>query len=107
MADAHAPEDFRKHLKAYTLVGLILFAFTAITVGVAEVDIAHYLGMGPSLNYVIGLAIASFKAGLVALIFMHLNHEKPLIYKVLVFTFFFFAGMLALFIFALKDPITL
>ncbi len=38
------------------------------------------------------LLVASVKASLVALIFMHLNHEKGLIYKMLVFTFFFASG---------------
>ena len=42
---------------------------------------------------------------MVALIFMHLNHEKGLIYKTLVFTFLFFIGLMALTLFAGFDPI--
>ena len=36
---------------------------------------------------------------------MHLNHEKGLIYKTLVFTFLFFIGLMALTLFAGFDPI--
>ena len=92
---ADSPEEIRKHLRAYWIVGIILLVCTALTVGVAMIT--------PSIT--IGLAIATFKAGLVALIFMHLNSEKPLIYKILLFTVFFFIGMMFLCILALYDPL--
>ena len=50
-------------------------------------------------------AFGKLTAGLVAMIFMHLNHEKAMIYRILVFTFFFAAGGMVLFILALLDPI--
>lgn len=97
---ADSPEELQKHLKTYTIVGAALLLCTVLTVAVTYVDFgAHFLNVG------IGLAIACFKAGLVAFIFMHLNHEKPMIYRVLVFTFFFVAGMFLLFMLALLDPI--
>ena len=49
--------------------------------------------------------IAVVKASLVALIFMHLNAEKSLIYKVLLFTVFFFFGLMFLSLFEVWDPI--
>jgi caa(3)-type oxidase subunit IV len=54
---------------------------------------------------VIGLTVSVIKASLVALIFMHLNHEKGLIYKMLLFTFLFFVSLMGLTLFALADPI--
>ncbi len=97
---ADSPEELQKHVKAYTIVGAALLAFTVITVVVSWVDFGSTL-----VNVGIGLAIATFKAGLVAAIFMHLNHERPMIYRILVFTCFFAAGLMLLFILALKDPI--
>ncbi len=100
---ADSPEELQKHMKTYTIVGITLILFTFITVGVAE-----FAKTGSfALDVAIGLLIATFKAGLVAFIFMHLNHEKPMIYRILVFTLFFAAGGMVLFILALKDPISL
>ena len=98
MAESH--EEIRKHLRVYHMVGAALLAFTVITVIVSKIDFGS-----TTVNVLIGLAIATFKAGLVAAVFMHLNHERPMIYRILVFTFFFAAGMILLFILALKDPI--
>jgi len=57
--------------KTYSKVLLALFALTVITVLAASVD----FGSG---NAVIALVIASVKASLVALFFMHLRHEKSM-----------------------------
>lgn len=92
---ADTPEEIHKHLRAYWKVGIALLICTALTVIVAELT--------PSIT--IGLGIASFKAGLVAMIFMHLNAEKPLIYKILAYTVFFFLGLMFLTILALYDPL--
>ncbi|MDA7643606.1 cytochrome C oxidase subunit IV family protein [Verrucomicrobiales bacterium] len=98
---ADTPEELQKHVKAYTIVGAALLVFTVITVAVTYVDLGSTF-----VNVGIGLGIATFKAGLVAYIFMHLNHERPMIYRILVFTFFFVAGMFLLFMLAQADPIT-
>jgi caa(3)-type oxidase subunit IV len=55
-------------------------------------------------DLVLGLAVAAFKASLVALIFMHLNHEKKLVYKFLVFTVVFVVGLFALSFLHYVDP---
>lgn len=53
-----------------TLVGLLIL--TGITVG------ASYINFGSSsINVVVALTIATIKATLVALFFMHLLHDKP------------------------------
>ncbi len=92
---ADTPEEIYKHMKVYWRVGWILLACTVLTVVVAKLT--------PSIT--IGLGIATVKAGLVALIFMHLNAEKSMIYKILLYTVFFFIGLMFLTILALYDPI--
>lgn len=99
---ADSPEELKKHIKLYALVGLVLLVFTGITVGVSYIDFGS-----TTINVFIGLAIATFKAGLVAAVFMHLNDERPTVYRILVFTCFFAASGMLLFILALKDPVTL
>ena len=94
---AESPEEIQKHVKTYLIVGGILFVCTVLTVVVAWIT--------PSIT--IGLGIACFKSGFVALIFMHLNHERAMIYKILLFTFFFFLGLMLLTIMALYDPVSM
>ena len=82
---ADTPEAIQKAKKLYTFIGLLLFFFTGITVAVATVEALDFGAHGfDGADAIIGLVIAAFKASLVMIIFMHLNHEKPLIY-------FFFA----------------
>jgi len=104
--DDHGSHDWGKHKRTYLKVGGALFFFTFVTVALG---IFHPLDLGTpgvsGFDYVIGLVIATFKALLVALIFMHLNHEKGLIYKILVFTFLFVIGLMVLTLWAGHDPI--
>jgi caa(3)-type oxidase subunit IV len=79
---------------------LILFVGTVLTVLAAQ----HNFG-SRHLNLGIGLLIATVKASLVALIFMHLKSERGMIYKFLLFTAIFFAGMMFLFVLAVMDPL--
>ncbi len=103
---ADSPEEIAKHKKLYTAVGvwLIVFSCVALTLGVVPV-----FDFGPPgttwEDFVAGIGVSVIKASLVALVFMHLNHEKPLIYKTLLFTFLFFVSLMALTLFALADPI--
>ncbi len=100
------PEELASHKKAYTAVGLALGVLTVLTLALGYF---HPFDLGvPGLDWtdvVIGLLIACLKSSLVALIFMHLNHERGLIYKILLFTFCFFLGLMVLILFALSDPI--
>lgn len=78
---ADSPEAIKKAKKLYFLVGSLLFIFTVVTVAVATwppLDIGKH-GFDAWDAY-LGLAIAAFKSSLVMIIFMHLNHERPLIY---------------------------
>jgi len=103
---ADSPEEIAKHKKAYMIVGILLFVFTGVTVAVARLHILDLGEPGISAKDVsVGLLIATFKSTLVALIFMHLNHEKGMIYKFLAFTCAFALGMVVLMVYSLLDPI--
>ena len=111
---ADTPEEIAKHTRLYWYIGGALFVLTALTVllGVAQYHENKFTELfdfgAPGLSYedvIIGLLVATVKALLVSLIFMHLNHEKPLIYKFLVFTFCFALGMMVLSLLAWWNPI--
>lgn len=83
-------EDISKHVRGYLIIGGTLIIGTVLTVLASYVDLGHHW------NIVLALIIATAKASLVALFFMHLISEKQMIYTVLAFTAFFFAGLMAL-----------
>lgn len=93
--------DVSKHVKKYLMVGGLLLLFTLITVGLSYVDFGS-----AKANMAIGMLVATFKAGLVAMIFMHLSAEKQLIYRILIFTGFFVFGLFWLTYLHWYDPIT-
>ena len=104
---ADSPEEILKHLRTYKIVGIILFVGTLITVAVAKLPFAWLDRGAPGVtaaDIVIGLIIASVKTGFVMLIFMHLNNEKPLIYKILLFTIVFAIGLFFLSYLHYLDP---
>ena len=74
----------------YLAVFGALLALTALTVAVSYVDLPTTLAIG------VGLAIALTKAALVALFFMHLIHERGLIYATLIFTAVFCGALFGL-----------
>ena len=59
-------------VRGYFAVFIALLALTALTTGVAFIDLG---GVG---NIAVALAIAVIKAALVALYFMHLRYSSPL-----------------------------
>jgi cytochrome c oxidase subunit 4 len=58
------------HSKSYVNVLLALAVLTGVTVGVSLIDMGHWG------NILVGLLIATIKASLVVMIFMHLKYEK-------------------------------
>lgn len=100
---AGSPDEIRKHLKTYWFIGAALFFFTCVTLLLGGMDLGAP-GIG-FLDISIGLLVASAKTSLVMLIFMHLNHERGLIYKVLLFTLAFSISLMGLTLFAQADPI--
>jgi cytochrome c oxidase subunit 4 len=86
--DAHASDDIRKHVKTYYMIFGALMVLTGITVAVS------YLHLATHEAIIVALFIATIKGSLVALFFMHLNHERKLIYWVLALTVVFFAVLM-------------
>jgi caa(3)-type oxidase subunit IV len=93
--------DVAKHVRGYLMVGATLLTFTAITVFLSYVNFGTQ-----KANVAVALLVATFKAGLVAAIFMHLSSEKRMIYRILIFTFFFVFGLFWLTYLAWYDPVT-
>jgi cytochrome c oxidase subunit 4 len=83
-AHAHSPEEFRKHVRLYYMVFGALAFLTIVTVGVFYLHLAHGMAIA------VAIAVASVKASLVALFFMHLSDEKRIIYWCLLLTVAFF-----------------
>ena len=71
--------------KVYLFVLLALLALTVVTVGVTRVD------FGTTLNMVVAMAVASAKALLVMLFFMHLKYENKFVKIYAVFPFILLA----------------
>jgi cytochrome c oxidase subunit 4 len=99
-AEEHAAHDVAKHIRAYMMVGLTLLVFTGITVALSYIDFGTQ-----KANVAVAMLVATFKAGLVAAIFMHLSNEKRMIYRILIFTAFFVLGLFFLTYLAWYDPI--
>jgi len=100
MDDSHA-QDIDKHVRTYIVVFVSLMALTLVTVAVAFIEMPVWMAIA------VALFIASVKGSLVACYFMHLISEKKLILVTLIFTVFFFAGLLLLPVFTNMDAIEL
>ena len=101
-----SPEEIHKNIKQFWTVGIILCICTCITVALGKLDFLDFYLPGIDwVDIVIGLLVAVIKSSFVALIFMHLNHEKGLVYKTLLFTLAFATSLMGLTLFAKADPI--
>jgi len=98
--DAHAVDDIRSHVKTYLMIFGALMVLTMVTVGVS------YLHLPVAMAIAVALVVATIKGSLVALYFMHLNHERKLIYYVLALTAVFFIFMMFVPLFTNLDKIT-
>ncbi|MFT4175317.1 MAG: cytochrome C oxidase subunit IV family protein [Luteolibacter sp.] len=92
---ADTPEAIQKAKKTYLAVFGVLLLGTILTWAVAEIPALDVGGHGFDMwDCILGLCIATVKASCVALIFMHLNHEKKLVYWLIVISV---VGAIALF----------
>jgi caa(3)-type oxidase subunit IV len=96
----HYAHDVSKHVRGYLMVGGTLLFFTALTVFLSYVNFGSQ-----KANVAVAMVVATFKAGLVAYIFMHLSAEKKLIYRILIFTGIFVFGLFWLTYLAWYDPV--
>jgi cytochrome c oxidase subunit 4 len=82
--DSHAANHDANAPKLYAGILATLLVLTAITVG------ASYIQFGSGMaNVIVALTIATIKASLVALFFMHLLHDKAMNGIILVASFIF------------------
>ena len=93
-------EEIQKSVRKYIIIGVALLALSGFTVWLSTVELPTH-----GLNILVGMIVATFKASLVALIFMHLNHERPAIYKVLAFTVVLALVLFVLFVLSARDPL--
>jgi len=80
--------DIAAQVRGYLMVFGALLVLTMVTVGVS------YLGLSEAETVVVALTIATVKASLVALFFMHLKGERPMVKWPLALTAFLFVGLL-------------
>jgi caa(3)-type oxidase subunit IV len=97
---SHEAAHIAAHIGAYLKVGIGLLILTVVTVALSYVDFGSRAN-----NIIVGMIVATFKASLVAAIFMHLKGEKMTIWKFLIFTGIFAAGLFFLTFLAHSDPI--
>ena len=93
----HADEHFDQHVKLAIGIIVALLVLTIATV------LASYIHLGHAGNIVLALIVATVKATMVAAVFMHLIGEKSMVFRVLIFAFIFFAGLIALTLFCYGD----
>jgi cytochrome c oxidase subunit 4 len=97
--DAHSADDIRKSVKTYYMIFGALMLFTVITVAVS------YLDLPIPMAILVALVVATIKGSLVALFFMHLAHERKVIYWALMLTVIFFVFLMFVPLFTNLDRI--
>lgn len=80
--------DIAAQVRGYLFVFGALLVLTVVTV------VISYLHLPETPAVAIGLSIALIKAALVAMYFMHLKGEKPMVYWPLGLTAFLFVGLI-------------
>jgi FtsH-binding integral membrane protein len=98
MSDSH-PVDFKSYLQR------CIYIFIAVLCAISVMIYISYLPQNYTwaVKVTLILAVACVNAFLVAGFLMHLLSEKKLIYTVLGFTVFFFAGLMGLTLYAMHD----
>ena len=96
----HDPAEIDKHVRTYIIVFATLLVLTFVTVAVSYL----HLSVGPAVA--VALVVASFKASLVALFFMHLITERQVILMILGLTVAFAVVLLLLPVITNLDHIT-
>jgi caa(3)-type oxidase subunit IV len=97
MSESH-PVDYKSYLRR------CLYVFIAVVCTTSLMICASFLPhFGWTAKVAMILAIACVNAFVVAGFLMHLLSEKKMIYIVLSFTVFFFAGLMGLTLYAMHD----
>jgi len=91
MASEHMTvEEVKKHTRVYWVIFGCLLVLTAVTVGIS------YIHLPFTFAVILALVVASTKASLVGLYFMHLISEKTAIYLTLLLTAVLFVFLIAI-----------
>ena len=86
----HSEAEVKQFVRSCYMVFGALMVLTVVTVGLS------YMSWDEPTAIVVGLTVASIKASLVALYFMHLINEEKIIYWALGLTFSFFFMVMAI-----------
>jgi caa(3)-type oxidase subunit IV len=97
MSESH-PVEFKSYLRRCLYVFIAVICTTSLMIGASFLP--HY---GWTAKVAMILAVACVNAFVVAGFLMHLLSEKKMIYTLLGFTVFFFAGLMGLTIWAMHD----
>ena len=97
---SHSHEDIHQVIRSYVMVFVALLILTGVTVGVSYVHLESIYS-----RVALALVVAGIKASLVALIFMHLKAERPMIYYALGLTAVFLVVAFGLPLWAEGDKI--
>ena len=101
MSDSEHPVSLKSYIRLCSVVFVVVLCTTAAMIATS------YAHIGTSndwtLKVALILAIAVVNAFLVAGYLMHLLSEKKLVYTVLIFTVFFFIGLVGLTMWAMND----
>jgi len=92
-------QDIKKEVILYYKVFGTLIVMSVLTVAVS------YINFGIAIAVTVALMIAIFKGSLVASFFMHLAHERKIVYNILIMTVVFFGCMMFLILAAKHDTI--
>ena len=87
--EAHTTEHHHPAMKTYYLVFAALIVLLLLSVGVAEVDLGRW-------NFAAAVGIATVKAIMILLIFMHVRYSPRLIWLFSVAGFFWLAILFSL-----------
>jgi len=97
MSESH-PVDFNNYVRRCVFIFIAVVCAVSLMIGASYLP--HYSW---AVKVTLILAVACVNAFLVAGFLMHLLSEKKMIYTLLAFTVFFFAGLMGLTIYAMHD----
>ena len=95
-----AVTDHPVNLNSYIRLCAVVFVVILCTTSAMIATSFSHIGEGWTLKVALILAIAVVNAFLVASYLMHLLSERKMVYTVLAFTVFFFAGLMGLTVWA-------
>jgi caa(3)-type oxidase subunit IV len=98
-----AAHDHAENLNSYNRLCAVVFLVVLCTTSAMIATSFSHIGEGWTLKVALILVIAVVNAFLVAGYLMHLLSEKKMVYTVLAFTVFFFAGLMGLTMWAMHD----